>query len=217
MKRWTLVATLWGGVAWADPVEVTFAPTPDLAETPIAWEALPIEVPVEGVSVIASGGPVTGPWTVALEPGTWQIAGFAGELFLTAQITVAAAGESYQIAAEPPLPPPPYRCDDSAPCAYTDAATGIGFALPPGWASDQPRGGPGGTVMAIFFQVAGEGAASWALNPDDWTEYAGPCREVALGRLCNFDGDGVVDGPAEAAWEVIAPSLRRVGEASAAP
>lgn len=203
-----------GGPVLAEPVEVSLAAPPELAAEAVAWEAFPLALG-EGVGEVApvsSGGPVTGPWIVALEPGDWQVTGLAGEVFLNAQVTIAAEGESFVVAAEPPPAGPPYLCQGDAPCSYVDAATGLAFALPPGWAAAQPTGSADGAVdgkpWALFFEpVEGVGGAAWELNPSSWTEFAGPCREVALGQLCTPDVDTEVDPAAEAAFAVIAPSL----------
>ncbi|MBK6467278.1 MAG: hypothetical protein WAT25_01210 [Paracoccaceae bacterium] len=223
MKQLAICLALIGGSALAEPVEVSFTAPAALADAPVFWEALPIDITgTEGeVFPVASDEGITGPWTVALEPGLWQVTGLAGADFLNGQVTVAAAGESHEIAIEPPLPPPPYACPDVVVCHFTDSQTLIGFDLPQGWAADQPfvadlgGGVTADRVSVVFFEDAeGEGGEAWFLNPAEWYDEIGPCREVALGNLCTQNLGEVSEG----AFQIIAPSLRRVtAEEAAAP
>lgn len=215
---------LLGTAALADPVEVTVRPAGDLAGQPFQWEAYPLDLPDAEVeaAIAASGGAVAGDWTVALEPGLWQVSGFGDAGVLSGTISVAEAGAVFEIAEQEEIPPPPYPCPDIAEgCLYSDAETLIEFRVPLGWAADQPMhfdlgdGTLAPEVSMVFFEGAGaEGGEVWFLNPMDWSEELGPCRETALGNLCTFS----VNAESDAAFAVIAPSLRRItAEEAAAP
>ena len=207
--------------ALADPVQVTIRPVPDFAGLPFQWEAYPLDLPDEQVeaAIAASGQPLTGDWTVALEPGLWQVSGFGEAGVLTATITVADPGAVFEIAAEEPIPPPPFACPDLAEgCLFSDPATLVEFRLPQGWAADQPFLTPGAPVAdppvgIVFFQdMAGEGGEAWFLNPAQWSSELGPCQETALGPICTF----ALNEVSQAAVEVIGPSLRRITAEEAA-
>ena len=105
-----------------------------------------------------------------------------------------------------------YRCEGAGPCSIADAATGLAFDLPGGWASEQPYFADIGDgtretdVSVVFYEdVESEEGAVWFLNPVDWVaDEAGPCRDVTIGEMCTFD----LGGAAEMAFALIAPTLR---------
>jgi hypothetical protein len=129
-------------------------------------------------------------------------------------VTVTAAGESFEIGLPEAGPPLPFACSDAEVCQFSDPQTMIGFDLPKGWGAEQPALYPvrQGDEMVdmpgtVFFELAEGGSAgerSWFLNTVDWPEDFAPCRDVALGKMCTL----AVDEAAEAAFAVIAPSLR---------
>ena len=105
-----------------------------------------------------------------------------------------------------------YRCDGQDPCGVQDEATGLVFALPPGWASDLPvySSTPEGTlsdivVLTLFGPEAADGSLPTVLlNPGLWSDANGTCIGTGAGALCIWgEGDEVM----RAAVEVIAPSL----------
>ncbi|WGW04140.1 vWA domain-containing protein [Tropicibacter oceani] len=89
-----------------------------------------------------------------------------------------------------------YACaaDAMVPCLFEDAATGLVFALPQGWISDQPTreaataGGQPGPVRINFFST-GDPVKTVALNPRQWTTLNGPCLDIQAGALCHFTSD----------------------------
>lgn len=207
-----LLATA-AGMAMAEPVEVRFAPPEAMAEVPVMWEAMPIDIPeaTEELPIVGSGNPVTGPWMVALEPGTWQVNGWTDAAFLTGQFTVTKDSATFDVALQEPLPPPPYRCTEGKSCTYQDPATGLSFSIPVGWATNQPTkadlpdGAKADQVTVVFFEdVKAEGGEAWFLNPTEWSDAFGACREIALGRLCSFSATPA----SEAAFAIIEPSLK---------
>ncbi len=207
--------------ALADPVEITIRPVADFAGLPFQWEAYPLDIPDAQVeaAIAASGAPVTGDWEVALAPGLWQVSGFGEAGVLTGTITVADPGAVFDIAAEEPIPPPPFACPDLAEgCLFADPATLVEFRLPQGWAADQPGILPGAPVAdppvsIVFFQdMAGEGGEAWFLNPPQWSADLGPCQDTALGPMCTYS----LNAESQAGFDVIGPSLRRLTAEKAA-
>ncbi len=101
-----------------------------------------------------------------------------------------------------------YACGADGPCGFQDAATGLVFALPPGWASDIPAAAPGaeGAVMATLFGPEAEDGTlpTLILNPSGWTAANGECADTAAGPLCVW---GAGTEAAAAALDVIGPSL----------
>ncbi|WP_333714266.1 hypothetical protein, partial [Yoonia sp.] len=89
-----------------------------------------------------------------------------------------------------------YACpaDNGVPCFLDDPATGLVFALPPGWITDQPTreaatvGGQPGQVRMSFFST-GDPVLTIVLNPHQWLAMNGPCIEMQPGRLCRFESD----------------------------
>jgi len=89
-----------------------------------------------------------------------------------------------------------YSCpaDNGVPCFFEDSATGLVFALPPGWLTDFPTregataGSQTGPVRIIFFSKA-EPVETVVLNPRQWVTTNGPCLEIQPGSLCRFDSD----------------------------
>lgn len=220
------VLALIAGMAAAEPVKVTIRPVPEFTEGSFQWEAFPfaLDSGVISMDVQTSGGTIPGDWSVPLEPGIWLVTGFGEMAVLFGEVKVSAAGEVFEIKPEEPIPPPPFRCPDVAEgCVFRDPATLIEFRLPQGWAADQPYHADLGDgtlapeVSTVFFEeMAAEGGEAWFLNPVDWiVEEAGPCRETALGNLCAY---GEASPAAEAAFDVLAPSLRAItAEEAAAP
>jgi Mg-chelatase subunit ChlD len=100
-----------------------------------------------------------------------------------------------------------YRCDATDPCGMQDAATGLVFALPPGWATDVPVVGSATqlVMMTLFGPEAADGSVpTLLLNPELWAEENGPCTGTAAGALCVW---GAGDQDTLAAVAVIAPSV----------
>lgn len=103
--------------------------------------------------------------------------------------------------------------DNGVPCFFDDPATGLVFALPPGWITDQPTreamtaGGQPGAVRVNFFST-GEPVETIALNPHQWTTLNGPCIEMQPGALCRFESDS--DEMARAI-EVLSRGIRDMG------
>lgn len=89
-----------------------------------------------------------------------------------------------------------YACpaDNGVPCIFDDEATGLLFALPPGWFTDFPtrtsatagNQSTDGPVRISFFSSAEPYPDTIVLNPHQWTEMNGPCLEVQAGQLCFF-------------------------------
>lgn len=211
-----VAACICPAVTQAQEVQATFSLPPEHAATPVSWSATPTDLP-EGADVLSAmvmqPDSAPGPWTVALAPGAYQITAFSeADVFeLTLLLPEAPAVQAYEV---PPLAlstSVPFRCEGDTPCTFADAATGLAFALPPGWAAEAPYfaeqgdGELAAQVSAVFFEEGeGEDVSVWFLNPPDWTEEEfGPCRPVSAGALCTFDP---TEG-AEAAFAVIAPAL----------
>jgi Ca-activated chloride channel family protein len=105
-----------------------------------------------------------------------------------------------------------YLCAATEPCGFSDAATGLVFALPPGWASDYPTlvpdpdGSLSATIsMTMFGPEGSDGSVpTLLLNPAVWIDANGPCAVSAAGSLCVF-GQG--DAVTQAALELIVPRL----------
>ena len=108
-----------------------------------------------------------------------------------------------------------YACPDDSPipCILEDAATGLVFALPQGWITDQPTreaataGGQPGPVRLSFFSTA-EPVETIVLNPHQWTTLNGPCIAIQPGDLCRFES-----GSAEKtrAMDILSRALRDIG------
>ncbi|MEZ5797386.1 MAG: hypothetical protein R3D63_07915 [Paracoccaceae bacterium] len=177
------------GLVYAQPVEVTITPPAELADVPVAWEALPIDIPDAAAEVtpVFADPPVSGAWVVALEPGQWQISGLAADAFLNTQVLVSVAGESFAVD-RTAAAAAAFACPDQPVCTFADQAMQIGFDLPRGWAADQPRIDPAlansptaekPVTMVFFEDVSGDGGAAWFLNPVEWSGDLGPRRGVA--------------------------------------
>lgn len=108
-----------------------------------------------------------------------------------------------------------YACpaDNGVPCFFDDPATGLVFALPPGWMTDQPTreaataGGQSGPVRVNFFST-GDPVETIALNPRQWTTMNGPCIEMQPGSLCRFESDSA---EMAGAIEVLSRAIRDMG------
>lgn len=100
-----------------------------------------------------------------------------------------------------------YRCDASDPCGMQDAATGLVFALPPGWATDVPTTSADGqsVTMTLFGPEAADGTMpTLILNPAIWTDGDGACSDTQAGRLCIWRTETEA---ATKAMALIAPSV----------
>ncbi|MFN7224582.1 MAG: hypothetical protein ACK4MS_11230 [Paracoccaceae bacterium] len=218
---WAVLLTVSGlaGRVAADPVEVTIiAILPEGAtERPVSWSALPMNLPPDAdvlAALIMTPEPVSGPWRVGLEPGEYLISGFSDVDLYEGNATITKQTTTLAIPVLQIDHAVPFRCADTATCDFTDEATGLGLTLPQGWAMDLPYHADLGDgelapeISAVFFEdVEDDGAGVWFLNPVDWIiDDNGPCRAVAIGNLCTFE----VSAAAEAAFSVIAPSLRVV-------
>ncbi|KGM87431.1 Mg-chelatase subunit ChlD [Roseovarius mucosus DSM 17069] len=103
--------------------------------------------------------------------------------------------------------------DEPFPCFFDDPATGLVFALPPGWATDMPTreaataGGRPGPVRVTFFSTS-DPVETIVLNPHQWTTMNGPCIEMQPGDLCQFASDS----PEMArAIEILSRAIRDMG------
>ncbi|WP_172972138.1 vWA domain-containing protein [Roseibium aquae] len=103
--------------------------------------------------------------------------------------------------------------DNGVPCFFDDPATGLVFALPPGWITDQPTreamtaGGKPGLVRVNFFSTS-DPVETITLNPHQWTTMNGPCIDIQPGALCRFKSDS----PEMArAIEVLSRGIRDMG------
>lgn len=203
--------------ASAEPVSVTIrAILPEgAAEGPVSWSALPLDLPPDAdilAAMIMTPEPINGPWRVDLEPGEYLISGFSEVELYESNATITAQTTILEVPVLEIDHSVALRCVDTDTCAYTDEATGLGVTLPKGWAMDTPYhadlgdGEVAAEISAVFFEDSkGDGAAVWFLNPLDWIiDDNGPCRAVSIGNLCTFD----ISAAAEAAFSVIAPSLR---------
>ena len=183
---------------------------------PVDWFAQPIGRP-DALS-LGSGGPVTGPWTTALDVGSWALTGIAEDATFFAEIEVSDTG-AQQFAITRDLPADDvemdgediaFLCETGGICVFEDTDVGILFAMPEGWAVDFPTreaataGGDRGFVRLTVFNTA-DPADTIVLNPHQWITMNGPCIDVQAGALCHFD-------PASeatlAAIEVIRRSIR---------
>lgn len=203
------------GVAFADPVEVTFRLPPDHAEQAVSWSATPLDLP-EDADVLAAmtmePEPFAGPWTVFLEPGRYLVSAFSEVDVFELDVAISAGLAEIEVPLLNLATEIPFRCPDVALCQFKDDATGLLFDLPQGWAADRPLHADLGDgtfakdVSATFFEdVEGDGADVWFLNPVDWVEEdETPCQDTSLGPMCTFD----LSDKAKAAFDVIAPSLR---------
>lgn len=208
-----LAFPLW---ARAQDISATFALPDAYGTLAVTWSATPLDLRPDAdmlQALILQAEAAPGPWTVALKTGRYLISAFsATEVFeLEIDLTAEVAASVIEV---PPLAlgvAVPFRCDAER-CPFKDAETGLEFTLPQGWAAEKPyvadmgEGLQADQVSAVFFEdTEGDGAAVWFLNPPDWIEDDnGPCRDVPLGVICSFD----ITSGAEAALEVIAPSLR---------
>jgi hypothetical protein len=205
------------GSAQAAEVQVTFTLPAGFDDTPVSWSATPLDLAPDAdvlAAMVMEPDSAPGPWRVVLTPGEYLISAFSNvEVFeLTTALTAEPATQTYEVPLLSLEATVAYRCDGAGPCSITDAATGLGFDLPGGWAAELPyfadmgNGEHATEVSIVFYQdTEDEGAAVWFLNPVDWVEdEAGPCRDVAAGLMCTFD-EGTA---AETGFAVIAPSLR---------
>lgn len=212
-----LVCLLIAGAAQAAEVQVTFTLPEPYADQAVSWSATPLDLAPDADVLDAmtmEPDAFTGPWVIELAPGDYLISAFSqAEVFeLTMTLSSRPANQQFEVPVLSLEAAVAYRCEGAGPCPVVDAQTGLGFVLPGGWASEHPYFADmgGGTrakqVSAVFYEdTEGEGGAVWFLNPDDWIEdEGGPCRKVTLGVMCTFD----VEGAAEAAFDLIAPSLR---------
>ena len=108
-----------------------------------------------------------------------------------------------------------YSCpsDKGVPCLFEDAATGLAFALPPGWLTDLPTregttaGSQPGPVRVTFFSRA-EPVETIVLNPHQWVTMNGPCMDLQPGTLCHFESN---TPEMERAIDVISRGIRDMG------
>ncbi len=209
-------ACLLAGAVQAADVLATFSLPAGFEGKVVSWSATPLDLPPDAdvlSAMIIAPEALAGPWTVTLETRHYLVSAFSDvEVF---ELTVTLAAEPATQAHEVPLlsleAAVAYACEGGEICGFEDAPTRLGFALPPGWAAEQPyfadlgEGARATEVSTVFFEdVEGDGGSVWFLNPVDWIEDdAGPCRDVAVGVLCTFD----LGGTAEAGFAVIGPSL----------
>ena len=220
-----ILVALWcvcAGAAQAAEVQATFSLPAGFEDKTVSWSATPLDLGPDAdvlSAMIMEPDALAGPWQVVLEPRQYLISAFSEQEVFELTVTVAAlpAAQAFEVPLLSLESSVAYKCDGAAACTYSDTATGLGFALPPLWAAEQPffadlgEGVRAEEVSAVFFEdIEGEGGSVWFLNPVDWVEdEAGPCRDVAPGVLCTFD----LDGAAEAGFAVIAPSLAVAGTA----
>lgn len=178
---------------------------------PISWSAEPV-APAAAPEAVAMPEAILGPWEAALPPGRWRIEGLAESgMIFAAEIEVAEEGpQTFEIpigfeseGMGEDAPPPPAGTGTPT----TDAATGLSFALPPGWAADEPffaetAAGVASKFPSVVF--TGPEGRMLALNPLRRLESDGSCHDSAAGPLCVF---GAPDPETEAAMATILPSL----------
>lgn len=89
-------------------------------------------------------------------------------------------------------------CDGDAPCRLQDRRVALEWAMPAGWASDEPfyyttAGGAQAEQPTVHMGRAQGGAFNVALNPRQWDAQLGPCVEVPQGMLCHEETDVLRD------------------------
>ena len=201
---------------WAEAVQAIFALPPDYADDVVTWSATPQDLAPDADvldAMVFEPEAFDGPWQVKLEPGTYLVSAFSeADLFeLTATVVPGVAGQRFEVPVLQFETAIPYRCAETAGCSFADAATGLTFSLPQGWAAERPYHADLGDgtlapeVSGVFFEDSqDEGSAVWFLNPVDWiVEDNTPCREVTVGNLCTFD----ISPAAETGFGVLAGSL----------
>lgn len=114
-----------------------------------------------------------------------------------------------------------YACpaEEGFPCFFDDPATGLVFALPPGWLTDFPTreaataGGQPGPVRVTFLST-GDPVETIVLNPHQWTTMNGPCLEIQPGTLCWFASDSA---ELTSALQILRRAIRDMDPPTAAP
>ena len=89
-------------------------------------------------------------------------------------------------------------CDDPAPCRVQDGRVSLEWAMPAGWASEEPfyyttAGGAQAEHPTVHMGRMHDGAFNVALNPRQWDAQLGPCVEVPQGMLCHEATDVLRD------------------------
>ncbi|WP_432448370.1 vWA domain-containing protein [Aliiroseovarius marinus] len=89
-------------------------------------------------------------------------------------------------------------CDGEAPCRIQDRRVALEWAMPAGWASEEPfyyttAGGAQAEQPTVHMARAHGGAFGVALNPRQWDAQLGPCKEVPQGLLCHEATDVLRD------------------------
>ncbi|WP_372088966.1 VWA domain-containing protein [Tistrella mobilis] len=221
--------------AVSSPVPVVIRIGEAHAGLPVGWSAVPLDG--QAAEAVAMPEAITGDWQTTLEPGAWQVEGEAptGARF-TGRIEVAATeggtaqvfdlpqsrgptletdgmGEDAAAAVEGPL-----VCAGKAPCAFTDAATGLAFTLPPGWVATPPyvletAGGARADQPSLEIARSADAPPVVALNPRQWAADLGPCRDTPAGRLCQLDDDPEAGALARAVARDITLAAPTGGEA----
>lgn len=216
MRRFLTLAVALGlgaGSAVAEDVSAVFAVPEEFAELPVTWSATPTDLPPEAdllKAMVFEEEARTGPWTVNLKSGTYLVSAFSATEVFELSVTVT---EDMGVVTIPPMqlsPNIPFRCNETI-CSYSDEVTGLQFALPNGWAAEQPYrvdpadGDQSLEISAVFFEDRqDDGAAVWFLNPAEWfIDENGPCQEVSIGVVCTFE----ITESAKQALQTIAPSL----------
>ncbi|WP_424943154.1 vWA domain-containing protein [Aliiroseovarius crassostreae] len=89
-------------------------------------------------------------------------------------------------------------CEGDAPCRIQDRRVALEWAMPAGWASDEPfyyttAGGAQADHPTVHMGRVQGGAFTVALNPRQWDAQLGPCVEVPQGMLCHEATDVLRD------------------------
>ncbi|MDQ2065325.1 hypothetical protein Q9295_02970 [Xinfangfangia sp. CPCC 101601] len=198
-------------------------------DDPVEWSAVPLDR--QSVEAMAAPEAVTGDFETSLEPGRWEVHGAAHAFDFQGVITVTPAdhGKTFvipatletegmaddleasggQISNEEMLQPEggfAIRNQSRLTLSFSDPATGLGFALPPSWAIDQPIQEDGGPIWLGFYATAvPDSFPNIALNPIQWI--GGPCVQIAAGDLCHDSSPEAL-----AAFETIRHSITVAGK-----
>ena len=89
-------------------------------------------------------------------------------------------------------------CEGNAPCRVQDRRVALEWAMPAGWASEEPfyyttAGGAQAEHPTVHMGRMQGGAFQVMLNPRQWDAQLGPCVEVPQGMLCHEATDVLRD------------------------
>ncbi|MGB0959180.1 MAG: vWA domain-containing protein [Halocynthiibacter sp.] len=89
-------------------------------------------------------------------------------------------------------------CEGNAPCRVQDRRVALEWAMPVGWASEEPfyyttASGAQAEHPTVHMGRAHDGAFNVTLNPRQWDAQIGPCEDVPQGILCHETTDVLRD------------------------